>query len=65
LNGLRFLLDVNVGSSVRRFLLNLGHDVSSVVDIDPRMSDEQILRLALEEGSSVTSSSTGGFLTRE
>lgn len=65
MNGLRFLLDVNVGSSVRRFLLNLGHDVSSVVDIDPRMSDEQILRLALEEGSSVTSSSTGGFLTRE
>ena len=49
MTGLRFLLDVNVGLTIRNFLLNLGHDVSSVIDIDRRMSDEHILRLAVEE----------------
>lgn len=43
------LLDVNVGSSVQRFLKERGFDVASVIDLNPRMKDESILRLAYRE----------------
>ena len=44
---LKFLHDVNVGTSVRRFLKEKRLNVESVVDLDPRMEDEDILRHAL------------------
>lgn len=46
MTALKFLLDVNVGKTVRRFLADQGYAVTSVIDIDPRMPDEDILRLA-------------------
>ncbi len=46
---LQFLLDVNVSSTVRRFLSELGHRVKSVADFDPKMDDEAILHRAYRE----------------
>jgi predicted nuclease of predicted toxin-antitoxin system len=47
---LKFLLDVCVSSrSLESFLVGKGHDVVSAVSIDPRMSDPQLLELALRE----------------
>ena len=45
----RFLLDVNVGTTVARFLRTGGFDVLLVSEIDPRMPDEAILALAVEQ----------------
>lgn len=48
---MRFLLDVCVSSrSLTKLLTDLGHDVRLVTDLDPRAPDEQIVRLAREEG---------------
>ena len=45
----RFLLDVNVGTTVAGFLRTGGFDVLLISEIDPRMSDEAILALAVEQ----------------
>ena len=47
---MKFLLDVCASSrSLRTLLTDLSHDVCSVLDVDPRASDETILNLALQE----------------
>jgi predicted nuclease of predicted toxin-antitoxin system len=47
---MKFLLDVCASSRALRALLSdLGHDVLSALDRDPRASDEAILALAMQE----------------
>ena len=47
---MKFLLDVCVSSrSLDRYLVSSGHDVSSVLQVDPRASDETVLNIALRE----------------
>jgi predicted nuclease of predicted toxin-antitoxin system len=46
---MKFLLDVNASGSLTRWLLEQGHDVLLVEDVDPRMKDEQVLQWALRE----------------
>ncbi|MBJ7899267.1 MAG: hypothetical protein GC158_04915 [Cyanobacteria bacterium RI_101] len=43
---MKFLLDVNASGAVSEYLQNLGHDVLSVRDVDPQMSDTKILEWA-------------------
>ena len=43
---LRFLLDANVQLAVARALRDQGHDVVRVSEVDPRMTDSQVLDLA-------------------
>lgn len=43
---LKFLLDVGVGKGVERYLLSVGFDVVSVLDLDPTLPDSHILDLA-------------------
>ncbi len=51
---MKFLLDVCCSSrSLRRFLVELGHDVRLVSEADPRASDEAVLTMAHEEDSIV------------
>lgn len=48
---MKFLLDVCCSShSLRRILVELGHDVRLVSEIDPRASDETVLAMAYEGG---------------
>ena len=46
---MNFLLDVNVGESVARWLNEAGHDVAEVGWKDSRMSDSDILQWAVSE----------------
>ena len=46
---MNFLLDVSVGRAVAEWLRALGHDVVEAREIDPRMSDADILRIAVQE----------------
>ena len=46
---MRFLVDFNVGRAVADYLRQAGHDVASVGDVDPRMSDADILLWAVRE----------------
>ncbi|MCS6305028.1 MAG: DUF5615 family PIN-like protein [Nitrospira sp.] len=51
---MKFLLDVCCSSrSLRRLLVELGHDVRLVSEVDPRASDEVVLAMAHEDGSMV------------
>lgn len=45
----KFLVDAGVGHLVEQFLNNFGYDIKSVRDIDPRMPDEEIIKLAYNE----------------
>lgn len=45
----RFLLDVNVGRSVKQFLEEGGFDVTWTTEINPHMQDDAILALANEQ----------------
>lgn len=46
---MRFLLDVCVCSrTLRDGLVQLGHDVATVLDSDPRASDESVLQTAID-----------------
>ncbi|OGV62040.1 MAG: hypothetical protein A3K19_27495 [Lentisphaerae bacterium RIFOXYB12_FULL_65_16] len=47
---MNFLVDVGVGRSVESVLRQPGHDVRTVRDLDPRMTDDTILELAVREG---------------
>jgi len=49
LQGIKFLIDVGVGRGVEEFLASEGFDTKAVRDINPSMSDREVLRLALEE----------------
>jgi predicted nuclease of predicted toxin-antitoxin system len=46
---LKFLVDVGVGKRVEHRLRDNGYDVKAVRDMDPRMGDEAILRIAAKE----------------
>ncbi|OGL45338.1 MAG: hypothetical protein A2149_00725 [Candidatus Schekmanbacteria bacterium RBG_16_38_11] len=46
---LRFLVDVGVSKKVEKWLQNHGYDIKSVRDIDPRMLDKEILKIAVSE----------------
>ena len=50
---LKFLVDVGVGKKVERWLLNHGYDIKCVRDIDPRMPDREILKIAVYEARMV------------
>ncbi len=46
MDNLRFIIDTGVGKSVEDWLREQGYDVKSVTDIDPRMPDKEILKIA-------------------
>ena len=46
---MKFLIDVNVGGSITEWMIDSGHDVIEVRDIDCRMTDKAILDLAVKE----------------
>jgi predicted nuclease of predicted toxin-antitoxin system len=46
---LKFLVDVGVGRKVEVWLLRNGYDIKAVRDINPKMKDDKILRLAVFE----------------
>lgn len=49
MNELKFLIDVGVGKKVEEWLQNEGYDVKCVRDIDARLSDREILKIAANE----------------
>lgn len=50
---LRLLVDVGVGGLAEEMLKAEGHDITTVRSIDPRMTDDDIVRLAAKEGRMV------------
>jgi predicted nuclease of predicted toxin-antitoxin system len=46
---MKFLLDVNASGSVASWLVEHGHDVLQVRDVDARMEDDKVLQWALME----------------
>src|SRR4030067_3445073 len=46
---MNFLLDVNASGALARWLLDHGHNVLLVEDVDPRMGDDKVLEWALRE----------------
>ena len=46
---MRFLLDVNASGSLSKLLLDLGHDIACVGDVDAKMTDSAILDWAVRE----------------
>jgi predicted nuclease of predicted toxin-antitoxin system len=46
---MRFVVDFNVGRAVAGYLKQAGYDTSFVGDVDPRMSDADILLWAVRE----------------
>jgi len=48
-SGLKFLVDVGVGKGIEEHLNQIGYDTRAVRDIDPRMEDEEIIRIAVSE----------------
>ena len=46
---LKFLVDVGVGKKVEHWLIEHGYGISSVRDINPRMLDSEILKIAVSE----------------
>ena len=44
-----FLIDVNASRNLGNILISQGYDVAFVSDIDPQMSDENILEWAVRE----------------
>ncbi|MBF0100832.1 MAG: DUF5615 family PIN-like protein [Desulfobacterales bacterium] len=50
---LKFLVDVGVGKKVEEYLKIQGYETKSVRDIDARMSDEDIIRIAVSENRMV------------
>ena len=50
---LKFLVDVGVGKKVEQWFTRSGYDAKSVREIDPRMEDRDILRMAVSESRMV------------
>jgi predicted nuclease of predicted toxin-antitoxin system len=50
---IKFLVDVNIGRSVEEWLLANGYDMKAVRDINPRMLDRDILKIAVSENRMV------------
>ncbi len=51
--GLRFLVDVGVGKKVEDWLTLHDYDALSVREIDPKMDDKDILKLAVSESGTL------------
>lgn len=47
--GLKFLVDVGVSKKAEQWLQKQGYDTKNVRDINPRMLDKEILKLAVSE----------------
>ncbi|HLP46520.1 MAG TPA: DUF5615 family PIN-like protein [Candidatus Deferrimicrobium sp.] len=47
--GLKLLIDVGVGIKVDAWLKQKNHDIRSIRDLDPRMPDVEILKIAMFE----------------
>ena len=45
----QFVVDVGVGKAVEKFLSQKGYDIVCIRDIDPRMPDEKILEIAVQQ----------------
>ncbi|MBS3908037.1 MAG: DUF5615 family PIN-like protein [Actinobacteria bacterium] len=50
---LKFLVDVGVGKRLEEWLKDQGYDLKSIRDIDPRMLDKEILKVAVFENRMV------------
>ncbi len=50
---LKFIIDVGVGIGIEKYLRHNGYDLKCVRDIDPRMKDEDIIRIAASENRMV------------
>jgi predicted nuclease of predicted toxin-antitoxin system len=50
---LKFLVDVGVSKKVERWLIDNGYNIKSVRDINPKMIDKEILKIAVSEGRMV------------
>ncbi len=50
---LRFIVDVGVSNKVEKWLADQGFDVKNVRDIDPRISDHEIVKIASQENRMV------------
>ncbi len=50
---LKFLVDVGVGRRVEEYLKKRGFDIKTVIELDPRMPDEEIISLAALEARMV------------
>jgi len=50
---LRFLVDVGVGKGIEKYLRREGYNTKAVRDIDLRMEDEEIIRIAVTENRMV------------
>lgn len=50
---LKFLIDVGVGKGIEKYLREEGYDTKAVRDIDPRMEDQEIIRVAASENRMV------------
>ncbi len=50
---LRFIVDVGVGRQIEGYLQKLGYNTKSVRDINPSMSDKEIIRIAVSENRMV------------
>lgn len=46
---MKFLIDVNASGALSRYLIDIGHDVASVSDRNPKMRDQDILDWAVAE----------------
>jgi len=46
---MKYIIDVGVSKKVEKWLEETGYDVKNVRDLDPAMSDETIIRLAIDE----------------
>jgi predicted nuclease of predicted toxin-antitoxin system len=46
---IKFLVDVGVGKPVDLWLLNHGYNIKSIRDINPRLPDHEILKIAVSE----------------
>lgn len=49
----KFLVDVNIGKKVEKWLLENKYDLKAVRDINPRMMDREILKIAIIENRMV------------
>ena len=46
---LKFLIDVGVGKKLEEWFFNQGYDLKSIRNINPYMSDKEILKIAVSE----------------
>ena len=58
----KFLTDVGVGKKVEEWLAENGYDVKAIRDLNPRMSDQEILSIAVRERRLVIT--MGGLLNK-